>query len=136
MKTSEKLKLLFEKSGKSYAELEKLTGVSKSSLQRYANDLTDKIPVDVVSIVAEKLNADASYLMGWTDVESESANIYGDHQANLKYFNDKPELLEIYKEINDSNTLQLLFDQARDLTPEDLETVLMIIKGIKSERGI
>lgn len=135
MKTSEKLKLLFEKSGKSYAELEKLTGVSKSSLQRYANDLTDKIPVDVVSNVAEKLNADAAYLMGWTDVESEGANIYGNHQANLKYFNNKPELLEIYKEINDSNTLQLLFDQARDLTPEDLETVLMIIKGIKSERG-
>lgn len=64
-----------------------------------------------------------------------TSSIYGNHQDNLEYFSDKPELMDIYKEIHNSESLQLLFDSAKDLTPQDLETVLMIIKGIKSERN-
>lgn len=67
MKTSERLKKIFEESGKSYVELEKITGISKSSLQRYANDITDKIPVDVINVIAEKLNISHLFLMGWED---------------------------------------------------------------------
>ena len=54
-----------EKSGLSYPELERLTGISKSSLQRYATGVTKKIPIDCIEKIAEATHADARYLMGW-----------------------------------------------------------------------
>lgn len=39
--------------GLSYAELERLTGVSKSALQRYATGKTKKIPIDVIEKIAK-----------------------------------------------------------------------------------
>lgn len=60
-------------SGYSYAELEKLTGISRSSLQRYANGITAKIPIDAIQTIAAAVGVDAEYIMGWTD--SDLSNI-------------------------------------------------------------
>lgn len=49
----------------SYAELEKITGVSKSALQRYASGETKKIPVDCIEKIASATNVTSEYLMGW-----------------------------------------------------------------------
>lgn len=65
--TSERLKELIERTGLSYAEIEKVTGISKSSLQRYATGQTKKIPLDVVETLASKFNASARYLLGWEE---------------------------------------------------------------------
>jgi repressor LexA len=54
-------------SGYSYAELEKLTGISRSSLQRYANGVTAKIPIDAIQTIAQAVGVEAEYIMGWTD---------------------------------------------------------------------
>jgi repressor LexA len=54
-------------SGLSYAELEKMTGFSKSSIQRYATGETKKIPVDFIEKLANITNTDVRYLMGWED---------------------------------------------------------------------
>lgn len=56
-------------SGYSYAELEKLTGISRSSLQRYANGVTAKIPIDAIQTIAKAVGVEAEYIMGWTDSE-------------------------------------------------------------------
>ena len=56
-----------EKSGLSYPELEKMTGISKSSLQRYATGVTKKIPIDCIEKIAEVTKTSARYLMGWDD---------------------------------------------------------------------
>ena len=56
-----------EKSGYSYAELSELTGVSKSSLQRYATGETKKIPIDCIEKIAAATRTDARYLMCWDD---------------------------------------------------------------------
>ena len=62
-----------EKSGLSYPELERLTGISKSSLQRYATGVTKKIPIDCIEKIAEATHSDARYLMGWdTDSSGEA----------------------------------------------------------------
>ena len=47
---AKRLSNAIEKSGLSYPELEKLTGISKSSLQRYATGVTKKIPIDCLEI--------------------------------------------------------------------------------------
>lgn len=56
-----------EKSGYSYPELSKLTGISKSSLQRYATGETKKIPIDCIEKIAEVTHVSAKYLMCWDD---------------------------------------------------------------------
>ena len=67
---SERIKSLIEQSGRSYQELEKLTGIKKSSLQRYASGVTTKIPLDVIEKLANAFNVSQEYLMGWEENKS------------------------------------------------------------------
>jgi transcriptional regulator with XRE-family HTH domain len=67
MDVSENIKRAREKSDLSYSELSKLTGIAKSTLQRYETGTTVKIPLDAVEKIAEVLSISPAYLMGWTD---------------------------------------------------------------------
>lgn len=64
---SERIKALVEGSNLSYQDLEKLTGIKKSSLQRYASGVTTKIPLDVIEKLAAAFNVSQEYLMGWDE---------------------------------------------------------------------
>lgn len=65
----QRLKDCIDKSGISYVELGKRTGTAKSSIQRYANGETRKIPVDFIITIAPILNVTPAYLMGWEEKE-------------------------------------------------------------------
>ncbi len=64
---SERIKALVDGSDLSYQELEKLTGIKKSSLQRYASGVTTKIPLDVIEKLAVAFHVSQEYLMGWDE---------------------------------------------------------------------
>lgn len=64
---SERIKALVEGSNLSYQDLEKLTGIKKSSLQRYASGVTTKIPLDVIEKLSAAFNVSQAYLMGWDE---------------------------------------------------------------------
>jgi transcriptional regulator with XRE-family HTH domain len=64
---SARIKALIEQSQKSYVELEKITGIKKSSLQRYASGATTKIPLDVIEKLSKAFNVSQEYLMGWEE---------------------------------------------------------------------
>ena len=64
---SKRIKTLIEQSEKSYVELEKITGIKKSSLQRYASGATTKIPLDVIEKLSVAFNVSQEYLMGWDE---------------------------------------------------------------------
>lgn len=64
---SERIKALIERANLSYVELEKLTGIKKSSLQRYASGVTTKIPLDVIEKLSKAFNVSQEYLMGWDE---------------------------------------------------------------------
>ena len=51
----------------SYGELSKITGISKSVLQRYATGETEKIPINRIEIISTALGCSAAYLMGWDE---------------------------------------------------------------------
>lgn len=69
---AKRLSIAIKKSGLSYPELEKLTGIPKSSLQRYATGATKKIPIDYMEKIADVLNIDSKYLtFGKNNVLSE-----------------------------------------------------------------
>ena len=69
---TERIKSLIENSGKSYVELEKITGIKKSSLQRYASGVTTKIPLDVIEKLSVAFNVSQEYIMGWEEKENSS----------------------------------------------------------------
>lgn len=62
-----RIKELVMESGKTYTELEKITGVSKSSLQRYASGITTKIPLEVVEKLEIAFGVPRGYIMGWSE---------------------------------------------------------------------
>ena len=54
---------LITESGKTYQELEKLTGIKKSSLQRYAAGITGKIPLTAIEKLAAAFSVSEAYIM-------------------------------------------------------------------------
>lgn len=54
-----------ESSGFSYVELEKRTGIAKSSIQRYVSGTTKKIPIDAVQAISKAVGVPAEYILGW-----------------------------------------------------------------------
>ena len=90
---SERIKSLIEQSGKSYQELEKLTGIKKSSLQRYASGVTTKIPLDVIEKLANAFNVSQEYLMGWEEKKSSPSEpqLTEGEKLMLKLFRQIPE---------------------------------------------
>ena len=60
-----RLKESVEKSGFSYVELEKRTGIAKSSIQRYVSGTTKKIPIDAVQAISKAVGVPAEYILGW-----------------------------------------------------------------------
>lgn len=91
---SERIKALVEGSDLSYQELEKLTGVKKSSLQRYASGATSKIPLDVIEKLANAFNVSQEYLMGWDEPTKNSPtepSLSEGEKVLLDLFNRVPE---------------------------------------------
>ena len=67
---AERIHKLIIESGKSYQELEKITGIRKSSLHRYASGFTGKIPLTAIEKLAEAFAVSESYLM-WGEEKNE-----------------------------------------------------------------
>jgi transcriptional regulator with XRE-family HTH domain len=78
-----RIKKLIEGSGKSYRELEEITGVTRSTLQRYATGTTSKIPMDVVQKLEEAFGVPRGYIMGWDEKPAEELQGMGALAAQL-----------------------------------------------------
>lgn len=75
----------------SYRDLEKSTGISKSTLQRYITGIKDGITLDNLEAIAKALNVDTAYLLGWTE-----------------YSNHENALLEVVNDFSDSEFNELM----------------------------
>lgn len=53
----------------SFKDLESLTGISRSTLQRYESGISTKITNSKLQIIAKALNVTPAYLMGWESKE-------------------------------------------------------------------
>jgi transcriptional regulator with XRE-family HTH domain len=62
-----RLSEVIQSSHKTYAELEMMTGIPRSTLQRYATGQTRKIPIAEVEIIARAVKILPSTIMGWQD---------------------------------------------------------------------
>ncbi len=60
-----KLIAAIQNSGLSYGEIAKRTGIPKSSIHRYVQGQTKKIPIDAVRLIAEATDVSVKWIMGW-----------------------------------------------------------------------
>lgn len=72
---SDRIRNAMKRANLSYGELSALTGISKSSLYRYASGFTPKIPLNRLEVIAKALNVTPSYLIGWDDTETGNPSI-------------------------------------------------------------
>jgi transcriptional regulator with XRE-family HTH domain len=91
---SERIKSLIEQSKRSYQELEKITGIKKSSLQRYASGVTTKIPLDVIEKLSITFGVSQEYLMGWSDCEEKEVS-----PEQVQLSEGEKVLLDLFKKI-------------------------------------
>ena len=117
----EKIKLRRLELGLSYQELSDLTGINKSTLQRYETGFIKKVPINQVQIIAKALNVTPGYLMGWEN-----------NKENQTYYLN-PEAAKMAQEIYDTPQYKLLFDATKKLKPESIKEVMKFIDYQKAK---
>lgn len=118
-------------------ELSDKTGIPKSSISQYMSGYA-KPKHDRIYLIAKVLNVDEAWLIGY-DVPMERKNNTSTSDSIQKitqYLKDKPDLLELYNELLANDQLTLLFDKTKDLTPQDVESVLLFVQTIRKQRGM
>ncbi|WP_276813105.1 helix-turn-helix domain-containing protein [Faecalibaculum rodentium] len=130
----ENIKMLREREGLSQEELAKKAGyTSRASIAKIEKGLVD-LPQSRIAKFAEIFGVSEAQLMGWTDISNEVDPQWGDDEANIEYLKDNPRLLDQYIELTRKNdTIGLLFDKVKDLSPKDVEKVLKIVELIDQE---
>lgn len=116
---SERIKALIEQSKQSYQELEKTTGIKKSSLQRYASGVTTKIPLDVIEKLSKAFNVSQEYLMGWDETKKISPE-------ELALTEGEKVWLELYSKITpDTRTILINIAEAFESFPDDKQRLVL-----------
>lgn len=103
-------------------ELARRIGKNRATVYRYENGSIEKLPADAIIPIANALNVSKEYLMGWED--STSTN-------NEYYYN--PETAAMAQKMFESKELRVLFDAARDASPEDLKLVYDMLIALKNK---
>ena len=104
-------------------DLSRKTGVSRQTIFRYESGEIKNIPSDKIEAIASALVVSPAYIMGWKEEEAPS------------YYLD-PEVARIAQEAYDNPDIRILFDCARDVSKEDLQTVIALVKSlVKKETG-
>lgn len=76
----------------SYQDLANITGISKSTLQRYETGFIKKVPITQIEIIAKALHVTPGYLMGWeenkTEIESLEDTLTDKNKEDIPVLDD------------------------------------------------
>ena len=127
---SERIKALIEQSKRTYQELEKITGIKKSSLQRYASGATTKIPLDVIEKLSSTFGVSQEYLMGWSESEKNSPTSEETLTDGEKVW------LDLYRKTPESSRemLMLLFKSFENIPESSQQMVLGMLRVVEQEK--
>lgn len=73
MKKGERIRFRREELGISQTALSELIGESKQTVYKYENGIISNIPSDKIEALADALKVSPSWIMGWTDDETNPA---------------------------------------------------------------
>lgn len=85
MNTGEKIKVLRKQRGISAEQIAEAIGVSPSTIYRYENNEIASMKIHNLKAIANLLNTDASYLMGWNG-DAASNTLTASEEALLSDF--------------------------------------------------
>ena len=124
---SERIRLLIEQSGQSYQELEKLTGIKKSSLQRYATGVTAKIPLDVIEKLSKAFNVSKAYLMGWNELPELNLQLMAENSPEEPKLTEGEKMwLELYNRVSgETRELLVKMMESFDRIPQDKQKLVL-----------
>lgn len=129
---AERIKILIDKSGKSYRELEEITGITRSTLQRYAAGVTSKIPMDVVQRLEEAFDAPRGYIMGWDEKPAEDLQGMGALAARVLMDPDAAQMVQQYMALEESDRQAIRDFMA--LSPADRYAVQLVMASMAGKQ--
>jgi transcriptional regulator with XRE-family HTH domain len=119
----------------SFQDLADLTGMSKSTLQRYETGGIKNIPLDKLKTLARALKVSPEWIMGWELAAEKNPESASEHQfkysSNSSMFLDE-ETAKKALEIRDDASASILLDAKRDLKKEDLDYIVGLIKRLRT----
>ena len=117
MKFKDRLRELRTSRGLTQDDFAKATGLTRSAISMYESGKREP-NFEVLEMIADFFNVDMNYLLG-------------KNESSTYYLN--PETARIAQEIKDTPGQRILFDAARDLSPEDIKVVMAVIEGLKAK---
>jgi len=97
-------------------------GVSEGTVSRWEAGNISNMKRNRISALAKILEISPALIMGWSEEESKS------------YYNN-PETAKLAQELYDNPDRRVLLDATRDLRPEDVKALTLIIKQMKKKDG-
>lgn len=82
----------------SLQEVSDITGMSKSTLQRYETGFIKNVPLSKVTVIAHALKTSEAYIMCWTD--DPERKVYNNRDCILSNIDDEDPVYTVYKEMN------------------------------------
>ena len=116
-----RLRQLRKKLGYTQEFVGKNIGVSKQTLYKYEMGIITNIPSDKIEALAKLYGVQPEYIMGWDSSTPE---------PSPSYYVD-PETAELADRLKNQPGMRMLFDAAKDASPEDLEMVAAMIRKFK-----
>ena len=118
----ERIKALCKEHGISMNKLEETLGFGKGYISKLGNSTPN---ADNIKKIADYFDVSVDYLMS------------GDDKKNEKKYYINEETAEMAQKLFENKELRVLFDAAKDASPEDLKTTYDMLMALKKkERGI
>lgn len=114
---AQKIRLYKAKLDISNKELAERTGLPVTTISRICSGNTKSPTLNTVKLLAKALDCSVEELMDYTD-------------GVAPYFFDE-RTAALAQELKDNGDLKILLDCSRDLSPEDIKTVIDMVKMIK-----
>lgn len=114
----ERLKASRIKANLSLTDAAKSANISRQTLYKYENGVITNIPSDKIEALANAYDVTPAYIMGWSN------NINSGYYTNA-------DVAKYAEELRNNSDMRLLFDVAQDISKEDLELIVNIIKDLK-----
>lgn len=117
MSLKERIKMLCDKEGITFARLEKELGFSNAYISQMK---PETVPYTRIVKIADYFGVTADYLMNGTSEPGYYLN---------------PETAKKAQELFENSDLRVLFDAARDAEPEDLQAVYNVLLALKRKEN-
>ena len=123
---TQRIKELRLKQNMTLLELANKLGVSEGTVQRYESGNIRNLKYDTIVSLANIFGCTPAYLMGWEEGQNNG-------QQEGYYFNE--EAAELAQEIYEDPELRMLLKAKRDLSKDDMDVIVNMIKALQAKDG-